>query len=147
MTRLCAKLGSLHAVLTPHGLYSFRRNFIPFWPSLHSSFLIHTQRKTVSLAKKLWRLHKDYDLIKCWLAHTKLLILVQTVLSLERIAASAKIEWSWQSHKGSVTTFPEQKRPLGNFKYLRYTMQNLHWKLGQQTPSAGTLLAYLETMV
>ena len=23
--------------------------------------------------------------------------------------------------------------------------QNLHWKLGQQTPSAGTLLAYLET--
>ena len=82
MTRLCVKLGSLHAVLTPHGLYSFRRNFIPFWPSLHSSFLIHTQRKTVSLAKKLWRLHKDYDLIKCWLAHTKLLILVQTVLSI-----------------------------------------------------------------
>ena len=23
--------------------------------------------------------------------------------------------------------------------------QNLHWKLGQQTPSAWTLLAYLET--
>ena len=23
--------------------------------------------------------------------------------------------------------------------------QNLHWKLGQQTPSVGTLLAYLET--
>ena len=23
---------------------------------------------------------------------------------------------------------------------------NLHWKLGQQTPSVGTLLAYLETM-
>ena len=23
--------------------------------------------------------------------------------------------------------------------------QSLHWKLGQQTPSAGTLLAYLET--
>ena len=28
----------------------------------------------------------------------------------------------------------------------RYCMdQNLHWKLEQQTPSAGTLLAYLET--
>ena len=25
--------------------------------------------------------------------------------------------------------------------------QNLHWKLGQQTPSAGTLFAYLETTV
>ena len=24
--------------------------------------------------------------------------------------------------------------------------QNLHWKLGQKTPSVGTLLAYLETM-
>ena len=26
-------------------------------------------------------------------------------------------------------------------------MQNLHWKLGLQTPSDGTLLAYLETTV
>ena len=25
------------------------------------------------------------------------------------------------------------------------TIQNLHWKLGQQTPSVGTLLVYLET--
>ena len=26
-----------------------------------------------------------------------------------------------------------------------YDEPNLHWKLGQQTPSVGTLLAYLET--
>ena len=26
-----------------------------------------------------------------------------------------------------------------------YVNQNLHWKLGQQTQSAGTLLAYLDT--
>ena len=28
---------------------------------------------------------------------------------------------------------------------LQLNYQNLHWKLGQQTPSVGTLLAYLET--
>ena len=28
--------------------------------------------------------------------------------------------------------------------YLCWFCQNLHWKLGQQTPSIGTLLAYLE---
>ena len=33
-----------------------------------------------------------------------------------------------------VETEPEEKR------------QNLHWKLGQLTPSFGYLLAYLETM-
>ena len=27
-----------------------------------------------------------------------------------------------------------------------YCCQNIHWKLGQQTPSVGTLLAYLGTM-
>ena len=26
-----------------------------------------------------------------------------------------------------------------------YVNQNIHWKLGQQTPSVGTLLAYVET--
>ena len=31
-------------------------------------------------------------------------------------------------------------------KQVSYKKQNLHWKLGQQTPSAAeTLLAYLET--
>ena len=28
--------------------------------------------------------------------------------------------------------------------HLSYYIQNLHWKLGQQTPSAGTFLAYLQ---
>ena len=28
--------------------------------------------------------------------------------------------------------------------YIDMLKQNLHWKLGQQMPSAGTLLAYLK---
>ena len=40
-----------------------------------------------------------------------------------QLTTPVKIEWSWQSHKGSVTTFPpEQKLPLGNFKCLRPTV-------------------------
>ena len=31
--------------------------------------------------------------------------------------------------------------------YSQGNNQNLHWKLGKQAPSFGTLLAYLETMV
>ena len=29
---------------------------------------------------------------------------------------------------------------------VRNIAQNLHWKLGQQAPSFGTILAFLETM-
>ena len=34
---------------------------------------------------------------------------------------------------------------LSAYCHFRHTSQNLHWKLGQQTPSVGSLLAYLET--
>ena len=43
-----------------------------------------------------------------------------------------------------TTNFVELGTPKGKNSPTQFT-QNLHWKLGQQTPSVGTRLAYLET--
>ena len=47
----------------------------------------------------------------------------------------------WQIHQSYLVGLLWMQVRVHIFSY---TYQNLHWKLGQQTPSAGTLLAYLE---
>ena len=57
--------------------------------------------------------------------------------------------WIWPTQHNQTTL--NQNGPLC-IQHCRRLIderggQNLHWKLGQQTPSVGTLLTYLETTV
>ena len=62
------------------------------------------------------------------------------------------IIWNWFAVRPIAESdiicnvYQKVRKPFSHYLHTTCAVQNLFWKLGQQKPSAWTLLAYLDTM-
>ena len=83
----------------------------------------------------------------CFTTHGMYTVYIESVIVIF-FSKYCRNEWVPLSTVSIILKYPNvHMKPRYNTILICLWNQNLHWKLGQQTPSFGSLLAYLETTV
>ena len=100
----------------------------------------HGPRDSMLAVKKLASVCFINKYLMKMLVHKKIWVLHQIIF--ESVVIYTNLSCGLVIH--TTSSCEKKVSPPAALTCLRMN-QNLHWKLGQQTPSVGTILAYLET--